>query len=53
MADFVLQLRLLQFTSVNTTLAGLNTELGSLSSGVPMMANPIAYDQPDVAALCH
>ena len=32
------------------THAGLNTALESLAEGVPMVAIPIGYDQPGVAA---
>jgi MGT family glycosyltransferase len=43
------QLELLQKASLTITHAGLNTTLESLSSGVPMIAIPIANDQPGVA----
>jgi MGT family glycosyltransferase len=44
------QLELLQKAQLTITHAGLNTTLESLSSGVPMVAIPIANDQPGVAA---
>lgn len=44
------QLELLQRTTLTITHAGLNTTLESLSYGVPMVAIPIANDQPGVAA---
>jgi zeaxanthin glucosyltransferase len=43
-------LELLKQTSVCITHAGLNTVLESLAQGVPQLAIPITYDQPDVAA---
>jgi zeaxanthin glucosyltransferase len=44
------QLELLKRAALCITHAGLNTALESLSQGVPMVAIPIAYDQPGVAA---
>jgi zeaxanthin glucosyltransferase len=44
------QLELLQKATLTITHAGMNTALESLSSGVPMVAIPIANDQPGVAA---
>ncbi|MEM1253476.1 MAG: glycosyltransferase [Cyanobacteria bacterium P01_H01_bin.21] len=44
------QVELLQKASLTITHAGLNTVLESLSNGVPMVAIPIANDQPGVAA---
>ncbi|OKH53905.1 glycosyl transferase family 1 [Calothrix sp. HK-06] len=44
------QLELLQKASLTITHAGLNTTLESLGNGVPMVAIPIANDQPGVAA---
>lgn len=44
------QLELLQRASLTITHAGLNTVLESLSNGVPLVAIPIANDQPGVAA---
>jgi len=44
------QLEILQKAQLTITHAGLNTTLESLSHGVPMVAIPIANDQPGVAA---
>jgi zeaxanthin glucosyltransferase len=44
------QLELLKRAALCITHAGLNTALESLAQGVPMVAIPIAYDQPGVAA---
>ncbi len=44
------QLEILQKASLTITHAGLNTVMESLSCGVPMVAIPIANDQPGVAA---
>lgn len=44
------QLELLKKTTLTITHAGMNTTLESLSNGVPMVAIPIANDQPGVAA---
>ncbi|MBV8454356.1 MAG: glycosyl transferase, partial [Deltaproteobacteria bacterium] len=44
------QLELLQRTSVCVTHAGLNTVLESLAQGVPLVAIPVTFDQPGVAA---
>jgi MGT family glycosyltransferase len=44
------QLELLQKASLTITHAGMNTTLESLNNGVPMVAIPIANDQPGVAA---
>ena len=44
------QLELLKKTTLTITHAGLNTALESLSNAVPMVAIPIALDQPGVAA---
>jgi zeaxanthin glucosyltransferase len=44
------QLELLQKASLTITHAGLNTTLECLTHGVPMVAIPIANDQPGVAA---
>ena len=46
---FAPQLELLPRASLTITHAGLNTTLESLSNGVPMVAIPIATDQPGVA----
>lgn len=48
--EFAPQLELLQQTTLTITHAGMNTTLESLSNGVPMVAIPIANDQPGVAA---
>lgn len=48
--DYAPQLQLLARAELCITHAGLNTTLESLSSGVPMVAIPIANDQPGVAA---
>ena len=48
--DFAPQLELLQRAALTITHAGLNTVLESLRCGVPMVAIPIANDQPGVAA---
>jgi zeaxanthin glucosyltransferase len=44
------QLELIQQATLTITHAGMNTALESLSHGVPMVAIPIANDQPGVAA---
>ena len=44
------QIELLKRAALCITHAGLNTTLESLSHGVPMVAIPIGYDQPGVAA---
>lgn len=44
------QLELLQKTTLTITHAGMNTTLESLNNGVPMVAIPIANDQPGVAS---
>lgn len=44
------QLELLKKATLTITHAGPNTTLESLSNGVPMVAIPIANDQPGVAA---
>ncbi len=44
------QLEILQKATLTITHAGMNTALESLSNGVPMVAIPIANDQPGVAA---
>jgi zeaxanthin glucosyltransferase len=44
------QLELLPRAALTITHAGMNTVLESLSHGVPMVAIPIANDQPGVAA---
>jgi MGT family glycosyltransferase len=44
------QLELLKRAALCITHAGLNTALESLAYGVPMVAIPLGYDQPGVAA---
>jgi zeaxanthin glucosyltransferase len=44
------QIELLKRAAFCLTNAGLNTTLGSLAQGVPVVAIPIGYDQPGVAA---
>jgi zeaxanthin glucosyltransferase len=44
------QIELLKRAALCLTHAGLNTALESLAAGVPMVAIPIGYDQPGVAA---
>ncbi len=44
------QLELLPKATLTITHAGMNTTLESLSNGVPMVAIPVANDQPGVAA---
>ena len=44
------QIQLLQRAALCITHAGLNTALESLACGIPMVAIPIGYDQPGVAA---
>jgi MGT family glycosyltransferase len=44
------QIALLKHAVLCITHAGLNTTLESLAQGVPMVAIPIGYDQPGVAA---
>src|SRR5262249_31908558 len=44
------QIQLLKRASLCITHAGLNTALESLAQGVPIVAIPIGYDQPGVAA---
>ena len=48
--EFAPQLELLKRAAMCITHAGLNTALECLSNGVPMVAIPIANDQPGVAA---
>lgn len=48
--EYAPQLELLKKATLTITHAGLNTTLESLSNGVPMVAIPIAQDQPGVAA---
>jgi zeaxanthin glucosyltransferase len=44
------QIELLKRATLCITHAGLNTALESLAQGVPMVAIPIGYDQPGIAA---
>ncbi|NES71209.1 MAG: glycosyltransferase, partial [Okeania sp. SIO2D1] len=44
------QLELLQKVTLTITHAGMNTTLECLNNGVPMVAIPIAFDQPGIAA---
>lgn len=44
------QLELLQKANLTITHAGMNTTLESLNNGVPMVAIPVANDQPGIAA---
>jgi zeaxanthin glucosyltransferase len=44
------QIELLKRAALCRMHAGLNTALESLAQGVPMVAIPIGYDQPGVAA---
>jgi zeaxanthin glucosyltransferase len=44
------QVELLKRATVCITHAGLNTTLEALAQGIPMVAIPIGYDQPGVAA---
>src|SRR6266404_5142776 len=44
------QIELLKRAALCLTHAGLNTALEALAQGVPMVAIPIGYDQPGVAA---
>jgi zeaxanthin glucosyltransferase len=48
--EYAPQLELLQKASLAITHAGMNTAVESLTNGVPMVAIPIAADQPGVAA---
>ena len=48
--DFAPQRAALARASVAVTHGGLNTVLDALSLGVPLLAIPIAFDQPGVAA---
>lgn len=48
--DFVPQRAVLARADLCVTHAGLNTVLECLGAGLPMLALPLAYDQPGVAA---
>ncbi len=47
---FAPQLEILEQAVLTITHAGMNSTLESLAAGVPMVAVPIAHDQPGVAA---
>ena len=48
--EYAPQLEILKQTNLCITHAGLNTTLESLSNGVPLVAIPLADEQPGVAA---
>jgi zeaxanthin glucosyltransferase len=48
--DFAPQLELLRKATIAITHGGLNSALESLGQGVPLVAIPVAFDQPGVAA---
>jgi zeaxanthin glucosyltransferase len=48
--EYAPQLELLKKATLTITHAGMNTTLGCLTNGVPMVAIPIAHDQPGIAA---
>jgi MGT family glycosyltransferase len=48
--NYAPQLELLQKATLTITHAGMNTTLECLANGIPMVAIPIANDQPGVAA---
>lgn len=48
--DFVPQQAMLREADVCVTHAGMNTVLDALEAGKPMLAMPMAFDQPGVAA---
>ena len=48
--NYAPQLELLQKAALTITHAGMNTTLESLTNGVPMVAIPVANDQPGIAA---
>ncbi|MGB3650694.1 MAG: glycosyltransferase [Rivularia sp. (in: cyanobacteria)] len=48
--EYAPQLELLQKAALTITHAGMNTTLESLTNGVPMVAIPVANDQPGIAA---
>lgn len=47
---FAPQQQLIQKATLTITHAGMNTVLGALSSGVPLVAIPITSEQPGIAA---
>lgn len=48
--DYAPQLELLRRASLTITHAGMNTVLESLANGVPMVAIPVANEQPGIAS---
>lgn len=48
--DYAPQREILERASVALTHAGLNTVLDALAAGVPIVATPITYEQPAIAA---
>lgn len=48
--EYAPQLEILQKVTLTITHAGMNTTLECLNNGVPMVAIPIANDQPGIAA---
>lgn len=48
--EYAPQLELLRKATLTITHAGMNTTLESLNNGIPMVAIPIANDQPGIAA---
>jgi zeaxanthin glucosyltransferase len=48
--NFAPQVELLRRAAIAITHAGLNSTLESLAEGVPLVAIPVAFDQPGVAA---
>ena len=50
MVRYAPQLQLLEKADLTITHAGMNTTLECLTNGVPMVAIPIANDQPGVAS---
>ena len=48
--EYAPQLELLQKATLTITHAGMNTTLECLNNGVPMVAIPIANDQPGIAS---
>lgn len=50
LVEFAPQFEILKRAALTVTHGGLNTALESLGHGVPLVAIPIAFDQPGVAA---
>ncbi len=50
MVSFAPHQKLIERASLVITHAGMNTTLGALSSGVPIVAIPITNEQPGIAA---